>query len=147
MCLHIMVLFLDNEHEAISRSFNIVLLYVYPLHAEFPDMLQWIADFIGLFKITFHSDWTEVCSSFSLLLFYIMVLQVDRRFGLCATENLMLLIKLQDHQTRKVDSPVTCHMTSVPVHQEVPFQDVASKGRRQGARPHLGARLGGPRRP
>ncbi|CAB4291784.1 unnamed protein product [Prunus armeniaca] len=54
-------------------GFNIVLLYVYQLPVEFPDMLQWIADFIGLFKITLHSDWTEVCSSLSLLLFYIMI--------------------------------------------------------------------------
>lgn len=54
-------------------GFNIVLLYLYQLPVEFPDMLRWVADFIGLFKITLGSQWTEVCSSVSLILFYIMV--------------------------------------------------------------------------
>lgn len=54
-------------------GFNIVILYVYQLPMEFPSMLQRVADFIGLFKITANSEWPEICSSFSLILFYIMV--------------------------------------------------------------------------
>ena len=94
MCLHIMILFLDNEHEVISRSidnskhgrwkkidcihFNwgmpfalvcrpqhCLAFCVYQLPVEFSDMLQWIADFIGLCKITFGLDWSlfELLSS------------------------------------------------------------------------------------
>ncbi|KAH7517167.1 hypothetical protein FEM48_Zijuj09G0033700 [Ziziphus jujuba var. spinosa] len=53
-------------------GFNIVILYIYQLPLEFPNMLQRVADFIGLFKITANSEWPEICSSFSLILFYIM---------------------------------------------------------------------------
>lgn len=59
-------------------GFNIVMIYVYQLPVEFPNMLQWIADFIGLFKISANSEWLEICSSISLVLFYIMVCKLDR---------------------------------------------------------------------
>lgn len=36
-------------------------------------MFHWIGDFIGLFKISGKSEWPEICSSVSLVLFYIMV--------------------------------------------------------------------------
>ncbi|TYH50195.1 hypothetical protein ES332_D10G188800v1 [Gossypium tomentosum] len=54
-------------------GFSIFMLYVYQLPIEFSSMLQWIADFVGLFKICSTSEWTEICSSVSLVLFYIMV--------------------------------------------------------------------------
>ncbi|TYG93766.1 hypothetical protein ES288_A11G137200v1 [Gossypium darwinii] len=54
-------------------GFNIVLLYVYQIPLEFSDMLQRIADFVGLFKISSTSEWPEICSAVSLVLFYIMV--------------------------------------------------------------------------
>ncbi|XP_034226875.1 piezo-type mechanosensitive ion channel homolog isoform X3 [Prunus dulcis] len=73
-------------------GFNIVLLYVYQLPVEFPDMLQWIADFIGLFKITLHSDWTEVCSSLSLLLFYIMLSCVK-----CDLEEMDFILSMKEN--------------------------------------------------
>ncbi|MBA0802568.1 hypothetical protein Gohar_012850, partial [Gossypium harknessii] len=54
-------------------GFNIILLYVYQIPLEFSDMLQRIADFVGLFKISSTSEWPEICSAVSLVLFYIMV--------------------------------------------------------------------------
>ncbi|TYG40177.1 hypothetical protein ES288_D12G072300v1 [Gossypium darwinii] len=54
-------------------GFSIFMLYVYQLPIEFSSMLQWIADFVGLCKICSTSEWTEICSSVSLVLFYIMV--------------------------------------------------------------------------
>ncbi|KAK9282374.1 hypothetical protein L1049_005291 [Liquidambar formosana] len=54
-------------------GFNIVLLYVYQLPVGFPKMAQKIADFIGLFKISAKSEWPEICSGLSLIVFYIML--------------------------------------------------------------------------
>ncbi|PPD78772.1 hypothetical protein GOBAR_DD24313 [Gossypium barbadense] len=54
-------------------GFNIILLYVYQIPLEFSDMLPRIADFVGLFKISSTSEWPEICSAVSLVLFYIMV--------------------------------------------------------------------------
>ncbi|KAB2025517.1 hypothetical protein ES319_D06G155100v1 [Gossypium barbadense] len=54
-------------------GFSIFMLYVYQLAIEFSSMLQWIADFVGLFKICSTSECTEICSSVSLVLFYIRV--------------------------------------------------------------------------
>ncbi|KAM4086167.1 hypothetical protein ACJW30_10G083000 [Castanea mollissima] len=54
-------------------GFNIALLYVYQLPIVFPNTLQWIADFIGLFKVSANSEWPEICSCLSLILFYIML--------------------------------------------------------------------------
>ncbi|TYG84412.1 hypothetical protein ES288_D01G248100v1 [Gossypium darwinii] len=54
-------------------GFSIFMLYVYQLPIEFSSMLQWIADFVGLFKICSTSEWTEIFSSVSLVHFYIMV--------------------------------------------------------------------------
>lgn len=56
--------------------FNIILLYVYQLPVNFSSMFQWMADFVGLFKVSSNSEWPEICSSFSLILFYIMVCTV-----------------------------------------------------------------------
>ncbi|XP_062018874.1 piezo-type mechanosensitive ion channel homolog [Rosa rugosa] len=73
-------------------GFNIVLLYLYQLPVEFPDMLQWVADFIGLFKITSASQWTEVCSSFSLVLFYIMLSCVK-----CDLEEMDFILSMKEN--------------------------------------------------
>nr|XP_048324692.1 piezo-type mechanosensitive ion channel homolog [Ziziphus jujuba var. spinosa] len=54
-------------------GFNIILLYVYQLPIDFSDSLLWIADFIGLFRISSKSEWSEVCSAVSLLFFYFML--------------------------------------------------------------------------
>ncbi|KAG6703700.1 hypothetical protein I3842_07G098800 [Carya illinoinensis] len=54
-------------------GFNIFLLYVYQLPIEFPNTIQWIANFIGLFKVSANSEWPEFCSCLSLVFFYIMV--------------------------------------------------------------------------
>ncbi|CAN0892677.1 Piezo-type mechanosensitive ion channel homolog [Linum grandiflorum] len=54
-------------------GFNIMILYVYQLPFEFPSMLTWIADFIGLFKISGSLEGTAVCSGVSLILYYIML--------------------------------------------------------------------------
>ncbi|KAH9786035.1 hypothetical protein KPL71_010150 [Citrus sinensis] len=52
--------------------FNIILLYVYQLPVNFPSMFQWMADFVGLFKVSSNTEWPEICAGFSLILFYIM---------------------------------------------------------------------------
>ncbi|XP_065879484.1 piezo-type mechanosensitive ion channel homolog [Euphorbia lathyris] len=52
---------------------NIVLLYAYQLSIKFPEMIEHIAGFIGLYKISAQAEWTEICSFLSLLLFYIML--------------------------------------------------------------------------
>ncbi|CAN1234123.1 Piezo-type mechanosensitive ion channel homolog [Linum perenne] len=54
-------------------GFNIIILYIYQLPFEFPSMLTWIADFIGLFKISGSLEGTAVCSGVSLVLYYIML--------------------------------------------------------------------------
>ncbi|KAJ6723537.1 PIEZO-TYPE MECHANOSENSITIVE ION CHANNEL-like protein [Salix koriyanagi] len=54
-------------------SVNIILLYTYQLPMEFLSTFQWVADFIGLFKISGKSEWLKICSSASLVLFYIML--------------------------------------------------------------------------
>ncbi|KAJ6680266.1 PIEZO-TYPE MECHANOSENSITIVE ION CHANNEL-like protein [Salix purpurea] len=54
-------------------SVNIILLYTYQLPMEFLSTFQCVADFIGLFKISGKSEWLKICSSASLVLFYIMV--------------------------------------------------------------------------
>ncbi|KAK9292746.1 hypothetical protein L1049_020726 [Liquidambar formosana] len=54
-------------------SMNILLLYVYQLPIEFSEMFLWAADFIGLHRISAKSEWSEICSGLSLLLFYYML--------------------------------------------------------------------------
>lgn len=54
-------------------GFSIFLVYVYQLPVEYPSMLKWVAEFIGLFKISSTSEWPKICSYVSLILFYIMV--------------------------------------------------------------------------
>ncbi|XP_058738594.1 piezo-type mechanosensitive ion channel homolog isoform X3 [Vicia villosa] len=54
-------------------GFNIILLYVYQLPIEFPENIRSIFYHFGLFKLSTKSEWSEVCSVLSLLLFYIML--------------------------------------------------------------------------
>nr|KYP71537.1 Protein FAM38B [Cajanus cajan] len=53
--------------------FNIFLLYVYQLPVELPSVIQWMADLIGLYKISVNSEWPKICSSISLMFYYIML--------------------------------------------------------------------------
>ncbi|KAJ8748395.1 hypothetical protein K2173_003032 [Erythroxylum novogranatense] len=59
-------------------SLNIILLYVYQLPVEFPSIINWVADFIGLFKICAKSEWPNICSSLFLVIFYIMLSFINR---------------------------------------------------------------------
>ncbi|KAK2457295.1 piezo-type mechanosensitive ion channel protein [Trifolium repens] len=52
---------------------NIFLLYIYQLPVEYPSMVHWTADLIGLYKISASTEWTKICSSLSLILYYIMM--------------------------------------------------------------------------
>ncbi|KAM3704955.1 hypothetical protein ACB098_03G044800 [Castanea mollissima] len=61
------------RHLLLYSGLNIILLYVYQLPIEFSEIFLWVAEFIGLFKISAKSEWSEVCSGLSLLLFYIML--------------------------------------------------------------------------
>ncbi|KAK7392390.1 hypothetical protein VNO78_20827 [Psophocarpus tetragonolobus] len=54
-------------------GFNIFLLYIYQLPMEFPIMIHWMADLIGLYKISANSEWPKICSSISLMFYYIML--------------------------------------------------------------------------
>lgn len=54
-------------------SFNIILLYSYQLPIELPDMFHWIIDFVGLYKISGKSEWLEIFSAVTLVLFYVML--------------------------------------------------------------------------
>ncbi|KAK3441684.1 hypothetical protein EUGRSUZ_B02004 [Eucalyptus grandis] len=54
-------------------GFNILLLYSYQLPIEFSELFVRIADFVGLYKITAKSDWSQLCCGVSLLSFYILL--------------------------------------------------------------------------
>ncbi|KNA12549.1 hypothetical protein SOVF_124980 isoform B [Spinacia oleracea] len=49
--------------------FIILLLYTYQLPVQFPTLLQQMANFIGLYKISVESGWLEICSGLSLICF------------------------------------------------------------------------------
>ncbi|XP_052187550.1 piezo-type mechanosensitive ion channel homolog [Diospyros lotus] len=59
-------------------GFNIFLLYVYQLPIHTPDISQRIAGFIGLYKIGAESEFPEICSALSLIVFYFMLSCVKR---------------------------------------------------------------------
>ncbi|XP_062084665.1 piezo-type mechanosensitive ion channel homolog isoform X2 [Humulus lupulus] len=61
------------RHILLYAGFNIILLYAYQLPIEYSEKLLWFANFIGLFRISANSAWSEVCSAVSLLLFYIIL--------------------------------------------------------------------------
>ncbi|KAH1261543.1 Piezo-type mechanosensitive ion channel [Glycine max] len=58
-------------------GFTIFLLYIYQLPMELPSMIHWMADLIGLYKISANSEWPKICSSISLMFYYIMLHQID----------------------------------------------------------------------
>ncbi|KAK6120115.1 hypothetical protein DH2020_046151 [Rehmannia glutinosa] len=57
----------------VYAGFSICLLYVYQLPVEFPLSFQVIADLIGLYKASYDSDWQEIFSGISLMVFYSML--------------------------------------------------------------------------
>ncbi|XP_050244489.1 piezo-type mechanosensitive ion channel homolog isoform X2 [Quercus robur] len=61
------------RHLLLYSGLNIILLYVYQLPIEFSEIFLWVAEFIRLFKISTKSEWSEVCSGLSLLLFSVML--------------------------------------------------------------------------
>lgn len=72
-------------------GFNIFLLYVFQLPIEFPSMFQWIVDFVGLFKICATSEWPEICSGVSLVIFYIMLSYVK-----CDLEEMNFIVSMSE---------------------------------------------------
>ncbi|KAJ9547657.1 hypothetical protein OSB04_020200 [Centaurea solstitialis] len=54
-------------------GFNIFLLYVHQLPLGFPKFFTMIGDFIGLYKISPASEWTQICSCLSLIVFCFML--------------------------------------------------------------------------
>ncbi|KMS97035.1 hypothetical protein BVRB_7g179380 isoform B [Beta vulgaris subsp. vulgaris] len=54
-------------------GFIILLLYMYQLPVLLPTLLQQMANFIGLYKISTESGWLEICSGLSLICFYAML--------------------------------------------------------------------------
>ncbi|XP_030552431.1 piezo-type mechanosensitive ion channel homolog isoform X1 [Rhodamnia argentea] len=71
----------------IYAGFNIVLLYVYQLPVDFSEISNWIADFIGLYKISTSTEWPKICSGLSLVLFYMMLSHVK-----CNLEEMDLIL-------------------------------------------------------
>lgn len=73
----------------------IVFLYVYQLPVAWPMMIQVVADFIGFYKVSASSEWTEISAGVSLLVFYFMVRMwlnshLWRHFFLCTVFNIIL---------------------------------------------------------
>ncbi|VAH60411.1 unnamed protein product [Triticum turgidum subsp. durum] len=56
----------------IYSVFSILLLYIYQLRVKFPYVVVAFADFIGLFKVSSKSEWPELSSGISLLVYYFM---------------------------------------------------------------------------
>uniref|UniRef100_A0A3Q7I6D1 Piezo non-specific cation channel R-Ras-binding domain-containing protein n=1 Tax=Solanum lycopersicum TaxID=4081 RepID=A0A3Q7I6D1_SOLLC len=54
-------------------GFNLSLLYFYQLRIPFPQMFYVVADYIGFYKISAHSDWQKNCSGLSLLAYYYLI--------------------------------------------------------------------------
>ncbi|KAK3164410.1 hypothetical protein QOZ80_1AG0017640 [Eleusine coracana subsp. coracana] len=57
----------------IYSVFSILLFYIYQLPVKFPYVVVAFADFIGLFKFSWKSEWPEVSSGVSLLVYYFML--------------------------------------------------------------------------
>ncbi|KAK9161398.1 hypothetical protein Syun_007739 [Stephania yunnanensis] len=60
----------------IYAGFNIILLYTYQLPIVFPNMFEVVAGFIGLYKLSTKTEWPEISSALSLLLFFFMLSSV-----------------------------------------------------------------------
>ncbi|CAO2184528.1 unnamed protein product [Urochloa humidicola] len=57
----------------IYSVFSILLLYIYQLPVKFPYVVLAFADFVGLFKVSSKSEWPELSSGISLLVYYLML--------------------------------------------------------------------------
>ncbi|XVE62951.1 hypothetical protein DITRI_Ditri06bG0160400 [Diplodiscus trichospermus] len=66
-------LFRSWRYLLLYAGLNIILLYIYQLPIEHSGIFKWLADFIGLYKISAKSELTEICSGVSLLVFYIIL--------------------------------------------------------------------------
>ncbi|PIN07686.1 hypothetical protein CDL12_19746 [Handroanthus impetiginosus] len=64
----------------VYAGFSICLLYVYQLPVGFPQMFQSTFDSIGLYKVSVNSDWQQICSGTSLMVFYYMYELEDMEF-------------------------------------------------------------------
>ncbi|TVU20778.1 hypothetical protein EJB05_30374 [Eragrostis curvula] len=62
----------------IYSVFSILLLYIYQLPVKFPYVVVAFADFIGLFKFCSKSEWPELSSGISLLVYYFMLSSAKR---------------------------------------------------------------------
>lgn len=62
----------------IYSVFSILLLYIYQLRVKFPYVVVAFADFIGLFKVSSKSEWPELSSGISLLVYYFMLSSFKR---------------------------------------------------------------------
>ncbi|KAD4584482.1 hypothetical protein E3N88_22083 [Mikania micrantha] len=51
-------------------GFNILFLYVYQLPIKLPKFFNAFGDFIGLYRISSASDWTQISSGLSLIIFF-----------------------------------------------------------------------------
>nr|GFA30653.1 piezo-type mechanosensitive ion channel homolog [Tanacetum cinerariifolium] len=51
-------------------GFNIFFLYVYQLPTRLPKFFSAIGDFIGLYRISSASDWAQICSGLSLIIYF-----------------------------------------------------------------------------
>ncbi|KAK8620775.1 hypothetical protein V6N13_067237 [Hibiscus sabdariffa] len=66
-------LFRSWRYLLLYAGLNIILLYIYQLPIEYSGIFEWLADFIGLYKISAKSEWSEICSGLSLVVFYIIL--------------------------------------------------------------------------
>ncbi|KAI3979667.1 hypothetical protein MKX01_013762 [Papaver californicum] len=60
------------RHLLAYAGFYIALLYTYQLPINFSIMVQTVAEFIGLYKVSATLEWTKICCCVSLLIFYLM---------------------------------------------------------------------------
>ncbi|KAJ0651143.1 putative Piezo family protein [Helianthus annuus] len=63
-------------------GFNIFFLYVYQLPTSLPKLFSAIGDFIGLYRISSASGWTQICSGLSLIIFFFGVLLFKNSFNI-----------------------------------------------------------------
>ncbi|XP_039019748.1 piezo-type mechanosensitive ion channel homolog isoform X1 [Hibiscus syriacus] len=66
-------LFRSWRYLLLYAGLNIILLYIYQLPVEYSGIFGWLANFIGLYKISTKSEWSEICSGLSLLVFYVIL--------------------------------------------------------------------------
>ncbi|CAI9102322.1 OLC1v1000569C1 [Oldenlandia corymbosa var. corymbosa] len=103
----------------VYAGFNIIFLYVYQLPIEFSATFQQSADLVGLYKFSAKSDWPELCSGVSLLLFYFMLSRV--RCDLMETSEIVSVRQtgLIEQLLPKTNSFVTYHLRSSAMHANI----------------------------